>query len=76
MEQRHPLVRQRAALPGRRLRPALVPLDRVLELGRLWYGRHLAQNWRKWTNREGEAIFRQAGLTSSFWALADTNSDF
>lgn len=54
----------------------LVPLDRVLVLGRLWYGRHLAPDWRKWTYQEAEAIFRQAGLTSSFWALEDKDTTF
>ncbi|HYV47877.1 MAG TPA: organomercurial lyase [Myxococcaceae bacterium] len=54
----------------------LVPLDRVLALGRLWYGRHLAPDWRKWTNREAEAIFRQAGLTGPFWALEVDDAHF
>jgi hypothetical protein len=54
----------------------LVPLDRVLALGRLWYGRHLAPDWRKWTNQEADGIFREAGLVGSFWALAQTNALF
>jgi hypothetical protein len=54
----------------------LVPLEKVLALGRLWYGRHLAPDWRKWNNREAEAIFRQAGLTGPFWSLVDGDALF
>jgi len=54
----------------------LVPLDKVHTMGRLWYGRHLAPDWRKWTNQEAEAIFRQAGLTGSFWSLERNETTF
>jgi hypothetical protein len=41
----------------------------VLDLGRVWYGRHLDRDWRKWTVPEAQAVFDQVGLTGDFWRL-------
>jgi hypothetical protein len=45
----------------------VVPLDRVLALARVWYGRHLDPSWRKWTVDEARAMFTGIGLTSPTW---------
>jgi hypothetical protein len=50
-------------------RGAIVPIARVLELARLWYGDHLAPDWRKWTVAEAQQIFTRAGLVGEHWQL-------
>jgi L-amino acid N-acyltransferase YncA len=47
----------------------VVPLSRVLELGREWYGGHLRADWRKWTLGEARAIFERVGLRGEVWSL-------
>lgn len=55
---------------------AVVPLSQVLALGRAWYGRHLAADWRKWTVAEAQAIFDGVGLTGEFWRLPVSEGRF
>jgi hypothetical protein len=55
---------------------AVVPLRTVLRLGRAWYGRHLDEDWRKWTTLEAQAIFEDVGLVGDFWRLPTTNGTF
>jgi hypothetical protein len=50
-------------------RGALVPIAQLNTFARLWYGRHLDENWRKWSVEEARALFVQAGLTGPFWDL-------
>ncbi|HTE54586.1 MAG TPA: organomercurial lyase [Kofleriaceae bacterium] len=57
-------------------RGAAVPIAQVAELGRVWYGRHLDRDWRKWTVAEAQAIFEQVGLTDGFWRLPDQRGRF
>jgi hypothetical protein len=57
-------------------RGAEVPLDRVIALGRAWYGRHLDETWRKWTTREAQDIFDRVGLTGDFWRLPVSDAPF
>lgn len=45
------------------------PLQKVLELGKVWYGRHLDASFRKWTLAEAQQIFERVGLTGETWAL-------
>jgi hypothetical protein len=47
----------------------VVPMPKVAQLARLWYGAHANTHWRKWTVPQAQAIFRSAGLTSAFWQL-------
>jgi hypothetical protein len=47
----------------------VVPLGRVLELARPWYGGHLREDWRKWTLDEAQAIFQRVGLGGEVWSL-------
>jgi len=53
-----------------------VPIDRVLALARVWYGRHLDPAWRKWTIEEARAMFAGAGLTSPIWDLPSASGRF
>jgi hypothetical protein len=54
----------------------VVPLDRVLALARVWYGRHLDPGWRKWTVDEARAMFASVGLTSPTWEVPSTAGRF
>jgi hypothetical protein len=46
-----------------------VPLQQVAHLAWVWYGSHASPDWHKWTISEAQEIFKQVGLTSSFWRL-------
>jgi hypothetical protein len=63
---------QRHALPL----GEVVPFPTVMALGSRWYGRHCDPDWRKWTASEAAAIFRDVGLTSSFWQLDEQADRF
>jgi len=54
----------------------IVPGDRVLALARAWYGRHLDEDWRKWTTTEAQQIFASVGLTGAHWALPSSPERF
>jgi len=55
---------------------AVVPIARVLELARAWYGGHLAPDWRKWTVAEAQQIFSRVGLIGSHWRLPAADERF
>jgi hypothetical protein len=46
-----------------------LPMAQLHQLARRWYGRHLAEDWVKWTPAEAAAIFASVGLTGPFWSL-------
>jgi hypothetical protein len=48
----------------------LVPIAKVAELARLWYGKHAEPDWKKWSIAQAREIFKRVGLTGPFWALA------
>jgi hypothetical protein len=54
----------------------VAPIDRVLALARVWYGRHLDPNWRKWSIDEARAMFTSVGLTSPTWDLPAADGRF
>ena len=54
----------------------VVPIDRILALARVWYGRHLDPDWRKWTIDEARAMFTSVGLTSPTWDLPPADGRF
>lgn len=49
---------------------AVVPLETLWELARLWYGDRLAPDWHRRTTAESQVIFDRVGLTDPFWRLA------
>jgi hypothetical protein len=57
-------------------RGALVPIQQVYALGRAWYGRHLDDNFAKWSLAEAQAIFDQVGLSGEFWRLPYSTDRF
>lgn len=36
-------------------------------VAKLWHGRRLAPDWRRFTPDEAQAVFDRAGLTGAFW---------
>jgi hypothetical protein len=59
----------------RQPRGEAVPIAQVADLARRWYRRHADPDWRKWTILEAQQIFRDAGLTGSFWALGSPDRE-
>lgn len=41
-----------------------------------WYGRHLADDWRKWSSAEARAMFARFGLTGPIWSLEESAARF
>ena len=56
----------------RQPRGAALSLPALQTLARLWYGRHLATDWVKWTPAEAAEIFAAAGLVGDFWSINPT----
>lgn len=52
------------------------PIEKVAELAKVWYGGHLAPDWRKATPAEAAARFRSVGLTSALWQVPDGSRRF
>lgn len=57
-------------------RGEVVPLAQVSELARVWYGDHLAPDWRKPTAIEAQATFASVGLTSEHWRVGGGDQRF
>ncbi|HWL84791.1 MAG TPA: organomercurial lyase [Polyangiaceae bacterium] len=57
-------------------RGEIVPIGRVLELARAWYGPYLDRDWRKWTIHEAQSIFDGVGLTGEFFRLPAADVTF
>ena len=47
----------------------LLTLEQAWRLGRGWYSRKLAPDWRRHTLEETEALLAEVGLGGEFWAL-------
>lgn len=57
-------------------RGEVLPLEQVAELARVWYGGHLAPDWRKPTASEARAKFESAGLTAPHWHVPPGDQRF
>jgi hypothetical protein len=51
-------------------RGAVVPLQKILELSKVWYGTRMSPAYRGRTQEATEAILAQFGLTGDFWKFA------
>lgn len=54
----------------------LQPLSRVLAFAQDWYGRHLDEDWVKWSSAQAAALFRQHGLGGPIWQVAAGSERF
>jgi hypothetical protein len=52
------------------------PIQRVYDFARVWYGRHLDEDWRKWTTDEARAIFERFGFAGPVWELPRSGERF
>lgn len=50
-------------------RGSVFGIDRVHELGRVWYADKLSPAWRRASPAQAEATFARSGLTGDFWRL-------
>jgi hypothetical protein len=62
----------RHALP----RGDVQPIQAVYDFARVWYGKHLSEDWTKWTAREAREIFERFGFRGSTWDLATSAERF
>ncbi|CAF0817350.1 unnamed protein product [Adineta steineri] len=52
------------------------PIENVWNFARIWYGNHLQQDWKKWTNEQAKLIFEKFNLTYNIWNIPQTDSRF
>lgn len=52
------------------------PLTNIWEFAKAWYGRHLDENWTKWTALEAKALFERFHLTGPTWEIPAAASRF
>ncbi len=45
------------------------PIDNIWAFSKVWYGKHLDNDWTKWRVDQASEIFKQFGLTHSVWDL-------
>jgi hypothetical protein len=50
-------------------RGAVMSIPQAWALSKKWYGNRLAQDFRRPTREEAQAIFTSVGLTGEFWQL-------
>lgn len=63
---------ERHALP----RGDAQPIQRVYDFARVWYGRHLDEDWHKWTTEEAREIFERFGFRGPIWDLPRSGERF
>jgi hypothetical protein len=54
----------------------VLPIAKVQELARRWYGEHLRPDWRKQSAAGARALFEELGLTHPVWSLSDQDGRF
>jgi hypothetical protein len=52
------------------------PLETIWQFARVWYGRHRAPDWKKWSASEARAIFATFGLSGPTWEVPDSGDRF
>jgi hypothetical protein len=52
------------------------PVQKVYDFARVWYGRHLDADWRKWTTEEARGIFERFGFRGPVWELPASGERF
>lgn len=57
-------------------RGEVVPIERVWDLARQWYGSHLSPSWKKWTPAQAQEIFTAHGFAGPFWKIPQAGERF
>ena len=52
------------------------PVDKVWKFAQVWYGKHLDEDWAKWTVDEVKEIFSRFGFTHKVWQLSASSERF
>lgn len=52
------------------------PIATIWEFSKVWYGRHLDEDWAKWSGDEARAIFQRFGLSGDTWQLEASTGRF
>ncbi|BDD09519.1 hypothetical protein FUAX_19510 [Fulvitalea axinellae] len=52
------------------------PISKIWEFSKEWYGKHLDENWQKWTMREAKEMFAKYRLEHKIWNLEDEKGRF
>ncbi|CAF0767676.1 unnamed protein product [Adineta steineri] len=58
------------------LKGDIQPIENIWNFARIWYGNHLHQDWKKWTNEQAKLIFEKFNLTHNIWDIPQTDSRF
>jgi hypothetical protein len=54
----------------------LQPVSTIWEFAKVWYGRHLDPDWKKWSTDEAAQIFQRFGLIGPTWELQSSDQRF
>jgi hypothetical protein len=54
----------------------LQPISRIWEFSKVWYGKHLNVDWKKWNTKEAKELFQKFELTSRTWDLEESGKRF
>jgi hypothetical protein len=57
-------------------RGSVEPIGKVWEMARVWYGRHLDEDWTKWSVEEAAEIFERFGFEGPVWRLEAVGERF
>lgn len=52
------------------------PVGTIAAFAEAWYGRHLDEDWRKWSTSEARALFDRFGLIHRTWHIEDSTARF
>jgi hypothetical protein len=52
------------------------PIENIFNFAKIWYGNHLEQDWKKWTNEQAKEIFQKFNLIHDIWNIPSTNKTF
>ncbi|MEX0272995.1 MAG: organomercurial lyase, partial [Flavobacteriaceae bacterium] len=51
-------------------------INKIWEFSKVWYGKHLDQDWTKWSVEDAKKIFNRFELDHSIWQLPTHNERF
>jgi hypothetical protein len=54
----------------------LQPVSTIWDFAKVWYGRHLEPDWKKWSTDEAARIFQRFGLIGPTWELQSSDQRF
>ncbi|WP_196888592.1 alkylmercury lyase family protein [Aureivirga sp. CE67] len=52
------------------------PISNIWEFSKEWYGKHLDENWQKWTMKEAKEMFTKYKLEHKVWNLDSEKGRF